>query len=212
MLIFSFIRKLNNCICMLFTICKLIINNESKFGVYSNYLCNKNWINSICHNFDQQQGQFRRSWTWLFFLYSSGFLRRPQQISLRPLHYTWRRLYENHRRCIFPILPFHVPRSYLYSIDLRFCRYYKHCMLTICAHQWAFLITIYPLSVVVAGVVVVVVVNFYSFSFFSRTIAPISTKLGTKYFWLKGINSSSNEGPRPFLRGDNNGLAKIPVY
>ena len=33
--------------------------------------------------------------------------------------------------------------------------------------------------------------------FFSRTTGPISTKLGTKYPWLKGFQVSSNGGPRP---------------
>ena len=39
--------------------------------------------------------------------------------------------------------------------------------------------------------------------FFFRTIGPISTKLGTKHFWVNGIQVYSNEGPRPFPRGDN---------
>ena len=39
--------------------------------------------------------------------------------------------------------------------------------------------------------------------FFSRTTEPISTKLGTKHPWVKGIQVCSNEGPRPFTRGDN---------
>ena len=45
--------------------------------------------------------------------------------------------------------------------------------------------------------------------FFSRTNEPISTKLGTKHPWVKGIQVCSNEGPRPFPRGDNNEIAKI---
>ena len=40
---------------------------------------------------------------------------------------------------------------------------------------------------------------------------PISTKLGTKYPWVKGIQVCSNEGPRPFPRGDNKEIAKIHV-
>ena len=38
---------------------------------------------------------------------------------------------------------------------------------------------------------VVVVVNFHSFFLFSRTTWPISTKLGTKHPWVKGIHVSS---------------------
>ena len=36
------------------------------------------------------------------------------------------------------------------------------------------------------------------FIFFFRTTGPVSTKLGTKYPWVKGIHIYSNEGPRPF--------------
>ena len=45
--------------------------------------------------------------------------------------------------------------------------------------------------------------------FFSRTTEPISTKLGTKHPWVKGIQVCSNEGPRPFPRGDNYEIVKI---
>ena len=45
--------------------------------------------------------------------------------------------------------------------------------------------------------------------FFSRTTEPISTKLGTKYPWVKGIHVCSNEWPLPFPRGDNYEIAKI---
>ena len=44
---------------------------------------------------------------------------------------------------------------------------------------------------------------FHIFDFFSRTTLLISTKLGTKYPWMKGIQVCSNEGPHPFPRGDN---------
>ena len=47
------------------------------------------------------------------------------------------------------------------------------------------------------------------FIFFSRTTRPISIKLGTKYPWVKEIQVSSNEGPQPFQRGDNNETAKL---
>ena len=45
--------------------------------------------------------------------------------------------------------------------------------------------------------------------FFSRTTEPISTKLGTKHPWMKGIQVYSNEGPRPFPRADNYEIVKI---
>ena len=45
--------------------------------------------------------------------------------------------------------------------------------------------------------------------FISRTARPISTKLGTKHPWVMGIQFYSNEGPRPFPRGDNYKIAKI---
>ena len=44
---------------------------------------------------------------------------------------------------------------------------------------------------------------------FSWTTGPILTKLGTKHPWVKGIQFCSNEGPRPFPRGDNYQIAKI---
>ena len=51
--------------------------------------------------------------------------------------------------------------------------------------------------------------TFHIFIYFSRTIEPISTKLGTKHPWVKGIQVCSNEGPRPFPRGDNYEIVKI---
>ena len=45
--------------------------------------------------------------------------------------------------------------------------------------------------------------------FFTIPTGPISTKLGTKYPWVKGIHVCSNEGPNPSPRGDNNEIAKI---
>ena len=45
--------------------------------------------------------------------------------------------------------------------------------------------------------------------FFSRTTRPISTKLGTKHHWMKGIQFCSNERPLPFPRGDNYEIVKI---
>ena len=37
-------------------------------------------------------------------------------------------------------------------------------------------------------------VTFHILNFFSRTAGPISTKLGTKYPWVKGIQVCLNEG------------------
>ena len=37
----------------------------------------------------------------------------------------------------------------------------------------------------------------------SASTWPISIQLGTKHRWVKGIQVCSNEGPRPFPRGDN---------
>ena len=70
--------------------------------------------------------------------------------------------------------------------------------------KWDFLIKICPLFVVV-----VVRKTFYIFIFSSRTSGPISTKLGTKHLWVKGIQVCLNEGPHPFPRGDNKEIAKI---
>jgi hypothetical protein len=39
--------------------------------------------------------------------------------------------------------------------------------------------------------------------FFSKTIGPILTRLGTNYPWIKGIPICSIEGDSPFPRGDN---------
>ena len=44
--------------------------------------------------------------------------------------------------------------------------------------------------------------------FFFRTTVSISTKLGTKHPWVMGIQVCSNEGLRPFLKGDNYKIAK----
>jgi hypothetical protein len=45
--------------------------------------------------------------------------------------------------------------------------------------------------------------------FFSRTSKPISIKLGTNHPYVKGIQNCTNQGPRPFQRGDNHKNAKI---
>ena len=45
--------------------------------------------------------------------------------------------------------------------------------------------------------------------FFSRTTVPISSKFGTKHYWVKGIQVCWKEGPRPIPRGDNYKLGKI---
>ena len=44
---------------------------------------------------------------------------------------------------------------------------------------------------------------------FSRIAGPISTKLGRKHSWVKGIQLYFNEGPLPFSRGDNKEIVKI---
>ena len=53
--------------------------------------------------------------------------------------------------------------------------------------NWGFPITFCPLSLVV------VVVTFHIFIFFSRTTEPISAKLGTKHSCMKGIQVCSKE-------------------
>jgi hypothetical protein len=52
-------------------------------------------------------------------------------------------------------------------------------------------------------------VNFYIFDFFSRTIWPILTILGTNHPWGEWIQVYSNEWRHPFLRGDNSEKLKI---
>ena len=44
---------------------------------------------------------------------------------------------------------------------------------------------------------------------FTGTTGPISTNLGPKHPLVKGIQVCSNEGPRPFPRGDDYELGKI---
>ena len=44
---------------------------------------------------------------------------------------------------------------------------------------------------------------------FSRTIGPISTKLGTKHSSGEGLKVCSNERPRPSPRGDNSEIVKL---
>jgi hypothetical protein len=45
--------------------------------------------------------------------------------------------------------------------------------------------------------------------FFSRTTVPILTRLGTNYFWMKGIQDCSKERDSPSPRGDNSERVKI---
>ena len=47
--------------------------------------------------------------------------------------------------------------------------------------------------------------------FFYRTTGLISSKLGTKHPWVKGIQVCTNKGPHPFPRGDNYEIAKITL-
>ena len=49
----------------------------------------------------------------------------------------------------------------------------------------------------------------FNFHLLLKNHGPISTKLGTKHPCLMGIQVCSNEGPRPFPRGDNKEIAKI---
>ena len=56
------------------------------------------------------------------------------------------------------------------------------------------------------------IVNFYPKYlkiFFSRTTVPISTKLGTKYPWMKGIHVYSNGWPDLSSRGNNSKNVKL---
>ena len=52
-------------------------------------------------------------------------------------------------------------------------------------------------------------VTFHIFNFFSRTIGPISTKLGTEHPWMEGIQVCSIEWPRPSPRGDDSEIIKL---
>ena len=52
-------------------------------------------------------------------------------------------------------------------------------------------------------------VNFYIFDFFSRTVGPILTRLGTNHSLGEGIQVCSNEGDCPSPRGDNSKRVKI---
>ena len=45
--------------------------------------------------------------------------------------------------------------------------------------------------------------------FNSITTGPISTKLGKKHPWIKGIQLCQNEGPHTFPRGDKSEIVKI---
>jgi hypothetical protein len=44
---------------------------------------------------------------------------------------------------------------------------------------------------------------------FSRSSRPISIKLGTNHFWVKGILNFTNKRPVLLKRGDNHKNAKI---
>ena len=55
----------------------------------------------------------------------------------------------------------------------------------------------------------IVKIHWRNYKIFSRTTEPISTKLGTKHPWVKGIQVYSNGGPRPFPRRDNYEKVKI---
>ena len=61
--------------------------------------------------------------------------------------------------------------------------------------KWTFLIT-YCLSVCLS---ICPSINFSLFTFLSRTTGPISTKLGTKHPWVKGIQVCFYDGQTLFL-------------
>ena len=88
---------------------------------------------------------------------------------------------------------------------------FSPCFLAYLNHRlkWSFLMKMRPLSVVDFVGVVGVVETFHIFIFLSRTTGLISTKLGTKHPWIKGIKIYSNEGPHPFPREDNYEIVKI---
>ena len=71
--------------------------------------------------------------------------------------------------------------------------------------SWAILIACCPLSIFLY---VCLSVNFSHFHLLQNQLS-ISPKLGTKHPWVKGIQVCSNEGPRPFPRGDNYEIVKI---
>jgi hypothetical protein len=52
-------------------------------------------------------------------------------------------------------------------------------------------------------------VNFYILYFFSRTIWPILTRLGTNHHWGEVIQVCSNEGEHPSPREDNSKRVKM---
>ena len=67
-----------------------------------------------------------------------------------------------------------------------------------------------PLLSVICLSVCPSVCKLFTFSSSSQeTTRPISTKLGTKHPWVLGIQVCSNEGPSPFLNGDNKEIGKI---
>ena len=48
--------------------------------------------------------------------------------------------------------------------------------------------------------------------YFSRTAGPISTKLGTKHPWVRGIQVYSNQGPLPFSNSRGDDYKKAIIY
>jgi hypothetical protein len=45
--------------------------------------------------------------------------------------------------------------------------------------------------------------------FFSKTLGPFLSRLGTNHPWVKGIQTCSKEGDSPSLMGDNSKIVKI---
>ena len=54
----------------------------------------------------------------------------------------------------------------------------------------------------------IVKIHWRNLKIFSRITEHFSTKLGQMHSWLKRIQISSNEGPRPFSRGDDYEIVK----
>ena len=76
--------------------------------------------------------------------------------------------------------------------------------------MWAFLFACLSSSVCLSiRLSILLSLNNFFFNFFSRTTGPISTKLDTKHPWVKGIQVCSDEGPRPFPRGDNSEIVNL---
>ena len=91
----------------------------------------------------------------------------------------------------------------VFCISFKWCIQYSYSLFLAYLSwklKWAFLINCCPS---------ICLWTFHIFIFFSRTTGTISAKLSTKHPWLVRIHVYTNKGPRPFLKGDNNEIAKI---